>query len=521
MLALSLYGGGAGWAEEPLRIGEIRIQCLDVFTSEEEEHGFLYRAADALHVETQTAVIRRFLLFREGETYDANLLAQTERNLRRLSFLRSASVRAGEPHDGVVDVDVETKDAWTTEFQAHLGRGGGETTWAAGIAESNVAGLGKQVGVTYDEEVQRTNRLFEYRDPALFGSTWSGGLLYADNSDGRERRVDVQRPFYSLLDTLSGGALWDHHELEDRIYAGGVVSSEYAQDHEEARLAAALAVLPGDLRARRLTLGIDFFRDDFQNVEARPDDVLPASRNFRYVFVGWEDVSSDFVTENFVDRGERLEDFNLGTRAAAQFGVSPKAFGADSTSLAVAGELSRGWRLGPESFVSARADFRTRLDGGVEDAILTGSATLVWRHVGGTLPQTTIIRLEGDRGWNLDRDVQFFADGEHGLRGYRLYAFEGNRRVVLNVEHRVFTGFEILQLLTLGGAAFVDTGTAVPPDTPLRFSSLRTDAGVGLRVGIARAASNTVLRLDCAYAFNADPLGHRGWLVSFSSGQAF
>ncbi|MGH9369318.1 MAG: hypothetical protein ACRD3M_16795, partial [Thermoanaerobaculia bacterium] len=108
-----------------------------------------------------------------------------------------------------------------------------------------------------------------------------------------------------------------------------------------------------------------------------------------------------------------------------------------------------------------------------------------------------------------------------GLRGYRLYAFEGDRRVVVNLEHCVFGGFEVLQLFSLGAALFVDTGTAVAPGEPLRFSSLKTDAGAGLRIGIARAASNTVLRLDWAYAFDPDPLGRRGWLLSFSSGQAF
>jgi hypothetical protein len=188
--------------------------------------------------------------------------------------------------------------------------------------------------------------------------------------------------------------------------------------------------------------------------------------------------------------------------------------------VAVAAEASSGWRLGPRAFVQAGGTFRTRLDGGVQNAILSGAIALVWKHRS-RLAQTTVARIQLDRGWNLDEDVQFFADGDHGLRGYHLYAFEGDRRIVLNFEHRVFGDFEVLQLFTLGAAVFVDTGTAVAPGEPLQFSSLKTDAGAGLRIGIARAASNTVLRLDAAYAFDADPLGRRGWLVSFSSGQAF
>jgi hypothetical protein len=45
------------------------------------------------------------------------------------------------------------------------------------------------------------------------------------------------------------------------------------------------------------------------------------------------------------------------------------------------------------------------------------------------------------------------------------------------------------------------------------------DAGVGLRFAIARASA--FLRVDLGYAFQPDPHGHRGWLLSFSGSQAF
>ena len=70
-----------------------------------------------------------------------------------------------------------TQDSWTTEVSVNLGRGGGVTRWAAGVTESNVLGLGKELGFLYDEDVERTNRLIEYNDPALFASYWSAGAL--------------------------------------------------------------------------------------------------------------------------------------------------------------------------------------------------------------------------------------------------------------------------------------------------------------------------------------------------------
>ena len=50
--------------------------------------------------------------------------------------------------------------------------------------------------------------------------------------------------------------------------------------------------------------------------------------------------------------------------------------------------------------------------------------------------------------------------------------------------------------------------------------NLKVDAGIGIRIGLPRTPKN-LFRFDLAYAFNRDPRGKRGLLVSFSSGQAF
>ena len=70
----------------------------------EQQHGSFYRLADRLHIETRRRVIENFLLFHAGDVYQPERLAETERNLRALGFLKSASVTASPPHDGIVDV---------------------------------------------------------------------------------------------------------------------------------------------------------------------------------------------------------------------------------------------------------------------------------------------------------------------------------------------------------------------------------------------------------------------------------
>jgi outer membrane translocation and assembly module TamA len=119
----------------------------------------------------------------------------------------------------------------------------------------------------------------------------------------------------------------------------------------------------------------------------------------------------------------------------------------------------------------------------------------------------------------MDGEQQFFADGLTGLRGYRAHAFAGSRAIVINIEERLYLGREILQLASPGIVAFADAGNATSGGFT-NLMHLKSDIGIGLRMGLPRTPKN-LLRIDLAYALNRDPLGRKGWLVAFSSGQAF
>jgi len=505
---------------EALRIGEIRVKSLNVFSPEEAAKGWFYRAADAVHVETRTDVIRKFLLFKTGDPYDQLLLEQTERNLRRLGFLKFASVSAGPPHDGVVDVDVVTQDSWTLVVGGSLGSKGGVTTWSVEVSENNFLGTGKAIGIDYDKGTERTQRSVRFSDPALFAAYWTVDLTYANNTDGGEERVLVQRPFASFEDPSSTTVLYDHIRLQQNIYGGGEAISRYALDHREGLASYAFALAAHDTYARRIGAAFDSVDDVYGPTTAYPLQIVPDDHHFRYLSLFYQEGHNDFLKLNYINRDLLYEDFNVAPSFFASFAVSPSAFGLPRTTYRIRSAASGGLRLGHDSFLTGSLTFETRLEEGVQNGILSG--TLGWVKKWDTsLQQTTVSRLQVDRGWNLDQQVQFLADGSTGLRGYRLYAFEGDRRLIWNFEHRVFSGKEILQLVSPGAAVFFDTGYAAPRGAPFRLSDLKSDIGIGLRLGITRASGNNILRLDVAYALNPDQQGRRGWLLSFSSGQSF
>ncbi|HET7451177.1 MAG TPA: hypothetical protein VFL12_00415 [Thermoanaerobaculia bacterium] len=503
-----------------VRIGTIRIESNDVFTAEEAAKGWFYRAANAIHIETREDFLRKELLFREGDALDIARLAETERNLRALPFIKSASVTASKPHDGVVDVLVVTQDAWTTEPGGSFGSKGGKTTYSVELTETDFLGRGQLLSFSYAQETERTIRSLEFRDPYLFRPFWTGRLYLAENSDGRQRELEIARPFYAFSAPWSADGLYSRLAQEDKLYADGEESAVFRQEHDETVASYGRALQARELQALRLTGGVDFVEDKFSPL---PDEtpLVPGDRKFRYVFGAVEFVQSAFETLNYVNRDSRYEDFNLGPRLFVRGGYSPEAFGAPANSAQGEVEVSGGARFDDDSFAQADLLASSRFEGGPQNTVLSVFAGYVHRFRLARTPQTFVGRIQVDRAWKLDPEVQFEASGATGLRGYRLHAMTGDRRVLLNLEQRFFSEREYLQLISPGAVAFVDAGTAVPRDQALTWSQMKVDAGVGLRIAIARAGGNNILRIDVAFPFQKDAQGRRGPLVSFSSSQAF
>jgi hypothetical protein len=516
---VSATAGGVA-AGEPVRVGTITVRTLDVYTAGESESGWPYRAAAAVHVKTRESVIRKFLLFHEGDPYEPERLVETERNLRSLRFIKRASVVAGPAHDGVVDVTVTTQDTWTTEPSLAVSRKGGVSTFGASLTERDLLGSGRELEIAYDEETTRISRSFMFTDPNLFGPYRKGWVFHSENSDGQADQGGIERPFSSVSTARSGALLYDVSRGHERIYRNGAAVSEYRQQHWGYRAEFGFALHRTPVSARRLSVGLLWLEDRFRPLPGREDDLRPEDRRHRYLFLRAEAVSNDLVKVNYVDRDSRFQDYNLGWRVSALLGLSP-AVGAvaRATGLASA-EASVGAHLGPETFLLNQLALQSRIGDPRANAVLQGEARLVHRF-GTHLPQTLVARLSVARGWDLDRDVQFFADGDTGLRAYPLWAYEGDRRVILNVEHRVFSGRELFRIVSPGAAIFVDTGAAVSEGSPFRPDRMKSDVGAGLRLALPRAAVHNLFRIDAAWPLSPGPDGRRDVLFSFSSSQAF
>jgi hypothetical protein len=518
LLGFAVAAALSAQTEPTLRIGTITIHPLDVYSADEAGHGPLYKLADRLHIETRQSVIEKFLLFHEGDPYSPSRLAETERNLRALGFLKSASVVASEPHDGVVDVTVTTQDSWSIAPETQAGSKGGKSTVGATLSETNLLGLGKDLEIGWQHGVDRSRIGVVYSDPAFFAPYWKSNFAYDVNSDGYDHRFQVTRPFYSFATPWATDMAFTGFRQADHLYANGVETERFRQTHREIGASFGVALDPNDVRAHRLTAGVRAVQDSFFLMKSGTPQTLPADREFRYLFVRYDSSVNEFVKLNFVNKDIRYEDFDLGRQYSIEAAISPKALGVTRTTSYFRVAAGDGKWLG-NGFILPAVALSSRLDGGPRNTI-AGTSVLYLRRGGrASHPTAFLSRLSMSSGWRMDAEQQFFADGLTGLRGYRAHAFEGSRAIVLNVEERLYLGREILQLASPGIVVFADAGNA----TNGGFTTLmrvKSDVGIGLRMGLPRTPKN-LLRVDLAYALNRDPLGRKGWLVAFSSGQAF
>ena len=517
LLLLCLAAAANAQEASPLHIGKITIDAVDVYSKHEARHGFFYRAADRLHVETHASVVRKFLLFHEGDVFSLERLQETERNLRAQHYLKSASVVALPAHDGVVDVVVTTQDAWSIAPETQAGSRGGAGNFGASISESNLFGLGKEAEVNWKKDVDRTRVGIQYQDPMMLDGYWNAFLAYGRTSDGSDQRVALKRPFYSFSTPWSTELSFIGFQRDDRLYSDGVTAARFSHQMRRADLNWGWAIDPSDTTANRIVSGLRLMRDRFASRLEGDPFTLPQNRDYRYLFTRFEHAENSFVKLNFVNKDIRYEDFNLGSQYSAEAAVSPRAIGAPVNSAYGCASFADGVGS-PAAFMLHSIRLQSRFDGGPQNSIVSAGLYAV-KRMSDEHPSTFVGRIVFNNAWRQDREDQFFADGLTGLRGYRAHTFAGSRSLIINAEQRFYLGRELLQLYSPGVVGFVDAGNA----TNGSFSDLarlKFDAGVGIRIGLPRTPKN-LLRLDLAYAMNRDPRGKRGFLISFSSGQAF
>ena len=517
LLALLAMAGASPAAEEPAaiasfkeleaqgaRVGEVRIDARNIFdlTDPREDNSF-YRFINAVHLTTRPSVIARQLLFKQGDPVSARLIDESERLLRANKYVYDVDIRPAAYHDGIVDIDVITRDTWTLDLVVSYSHSGEANKSRFGLTDYNLLGTGTTLGIFQSSTPDRHGTTFEFSYPQAFDH-WTQ-VAYAEGrfNDGSSRAATINRPFYALDTRWAAGANWARFDRIDSIYNSGDVVSEFRHNQEGAQASGGWSPGLAGGWAQRFSGGVTMTDDKYTPVpgSAAPDP-FPVDHELRGPFLLYELVQDRYVKMRNHDQIGRTEVVQLGGDFTAQLTRSSRAWGSSVDAWLYALNASDAFTLpwDHDLFVT-----------GVAERYLASTGEPL-SHQGFTLryywpqgPHSALYAaLSADRLGAAAAPDQLQLGGDAGLRGYPMRYQEGEKRALFTIEQRYYTDWYPWRLFRVGAAAFYDRGRAwggVNQNT-LNGGWL-SDVGIGARFSFDRTFAR-VLHIDIAVPLDRD-----------------
>jgi len=496
-----------GWAEleaAGARIGEIRIASGDIFDlSNPKENKWLFGVANRLHIQTRPSVIERQLLFKPGDRVSVRVLEETERLLHSNRYLYDVHFRVLAWHDGVVDIEVVTRDTWTLDLGASAGRSGGANTSGIHLREYNLFGTGTTVSFGRSNGVDRSGQEFDFFNDRAFGTAAALRYSHASNSDGRSDAISAQLPFRSLDTRWAAGVTVSNDDRIDSVYNAGNIVSQYRRRQDRRDVFGGWSPGLQNGWVQRYSIGLRSDDDGYAPEPGRtPPPLLPGDEKRVGPYARYDLIEDRFEKEQNRNLVGRPEFFALGLAASAQLGRAATSFGSTRNAWLYAASIGRGFEPVAGQQLIAAATLSGRRSDGQPQRMAAGLQAQYYLPQG---PRWLFFASGAvDMLKNPDPAEALQLGGDNGLRGFPLRYQSGTRRALFTVEERFYTDIYLWQLFRIGGAAFFDAGRAWDgTGTNLKDPGWLSNAGFGLRIVSARAAFSNVLHIDVAFPLGA------------------
>ena len=487
-------------------IGKIQINPQNIFDlSDDAENNAAYRLVNRLHVPTRADVIARVLLFKRGQRISVQKIDETERLLRASRTRYDVEIKPVAYKDGIVDIEVSTRDAWSLDFTGNFSRSGGSNKTAFGLKERNLLGTGLSVGFSQTSDVDRKGSELEISYPQAFDGWTSISFERGRFNDGKRTSFTIDRPFYSLDTRFAARGSWGDEDRIDSIYNTGNIVSEYRHRLKAAEVAGGWS--PGLVNGwtQRYSAG-SLAQDNTYGAEPGrvPPLPLPVSNDLRALFLRHELVEDAFLKVKNYNLIERAEYLVVGFYSRLQLTKSLPAMGSSRADWLFAASVNDGYVFSSSRILQAGANAERRI---ASTGLPMTQAGAIFKFYAPQDARTLLyasLAVDRIRGGGIAD--QLLIGGTYGLRGYPSRYQAGEQRVLLSVEKRAYTTWYPFRLLRVGGAVFFDTGRAWGGlnQNTINGGTL-SDVGVGLRIALDRAAFANVLHADIAAPLNRAP----------------
>ncbi len=467
---------------------------------------FVHHWANELHTNTQPAVILDRLNFAEQDSITVSDIAEAQRVLRRLPYIRDAKVYIAKP-DPQADIDtkgktivVEVWDNWSLLPTANFSRSNGENKYSFGIKEDNLIGLGIGTRLNYQKDRDRTGYLFGISAPIKWVKHADVSADYYDNSDGKAFSFNFDKPFYTLDGTRSYSVNYNEEQRIDTIRQNGTEVDQFEHDIKQINISYGWLLNKSNDQLSRLSVGVTQDQHDFQPI--RLDDETPSNRDFIYPWVNYQFIEDDFRVLENVRLIHKNEDINLGWQHSITFGIETQdTQNSNQLGYHLNWNTSKGYQLNQHLILLNLNGFG-HFNTSQKDYFKTSLVGEYFYHFTPKWISYGKARFTTSKDLPLDQ-LNTLGD-ETGVRGYPDDYQHGDNSWLATAEIRYIPNINLYQLADLGWAVFTDVGKASGGRAVINEErNVIGSIGVGARLYSSKASYGNVAHIDLTYPFTS------------------
>ena len=426
-------------------IRQISINRLNIFGEDIEHAGrttsiaMVERIGNNMHIKTNPSLIRRNLLFEEGDLVDPQVFTDSERLLRGISQIEDARIYLLEDPflPAVVDVVILTRDFWSKGFDLEF------TEPTAGILElydRNFLGFGRelQINLLFDsEENPQLGYEGMFRAANLYGTFIDGEIRYQRAFNQQLFRVSLDRSFFTPGIKYAGGGSF---QLSSRIATLDFIDtvfinqplSFHMQDYWFGRSFSLKKNNKSSFRSGLVT-SARVQRMVFYDRPPISDNLLHRFHNRTLLLTGLAWTRQDFYKSRYVYGLGQSEDIPFGSIVQLTGGFENSQF---FKRTYMSSRIAQAFLTDRIGFFFSEVSLGSFFNGSVPEQSVFSMETKWFSPLSrvGKFNMRLFSRLRYLKGENRFEDEFVSLNDELGIRGLRSTELSGNQKLAVNLE---------------------------------------------------------------------------------------
>ncbi|MBN2350525.1 MAG: hypothetical protein JXJ22_16935 [Bacteroidales bacterium] len=302
-----------------ITIRQLNVFGPSVFNDNTPDQSRLSKFGNLIHINTNKKILEKRLLFKPGEPIDPNLLADNERLIRTLPYIKDVRFLVNETGEtDSVDIVVIVQDVLPTAFDIEIwsSNQGNFTLW-----NNNMVGLGHELKnrIFWDsEESPLLGYAGRYKIFSIGNSYISANMEYVNKFQEVSYLVDVSRNFFTPDIKYAGGVKYfntssiRNFTLPDTIYRN--LPLDYTM--YDFWIGRSFPLKPKEFSFRSRTNLIVSARIIHYNFSKRPEvqqNLFHKYHNRTIVLAGFGLSDQGFFKSNLIYSFGQTEDIPIGT----------------------------------------------------------------------------------------------------------------------------------------------------------------------------------------------------------------